>query len=735
MESMVDRVPHRPHSGFARPLIGLAVPILLTFASACGEDGPSGPNRTELEIIIHSGDGQVALGGGPVGERFEVRVRRVDGGKPEPGVGVTWTVVAGDGAQVAPPVSTTNEEGIADALLTLGPALGEYRVEAGFDGLTGPPATFVATAILPPEVTAIFGGPVTAGGAVVIEGSNFRTSPGENVVLFSGIRGRVTAATETELTTLVPSCVPGRDVMVSVRIGGLESNAMALSVSDDGTVDEMALGQATRVVDASGMVCQKLPGAEGQAYLAVVSASSQVAAARWGYTLTGLTGGTPTGAAGAGASGGHERARPAGGPGAQAEWDRELRGLEKRLLADGVPPRPSAAAAAQRVPVPALGEQREFDVLNKDQEFTKVTAEAVFVAEQGVIYQDLNAPAGGFDSRSFRALGDDFDDPIFSTNVSVFGEASDLDGNGRVVILLTPVVNELTPKGSDGFVGGFFFGLDLLVGRPNSNEGEVFYALVPDPDGEFGDARSKSLVMDVVPAILAHEFQHMISFGQRALVLGTSTQEALWLGEGLAQMAEDVVGDAFLARGDTAKAILYKAGNWIRGERYLRDPGEVSLIVTQGQGTLEERGGGWLFVRYLRGQAGSDQILGELTRTTRIGVANVVAVTGRTWDSQFPDWSAALYLDETGVPAPGVLTFPDLDLRSVIEAVENPYPLMPRARGNSDFAVEDELWSSASDFFIVRPPGGGTLSLSLAGPDGGDATPLSRLQLTLVRIE
>ena len=734
---MTNRVPHRLHAALSRRVAALVFTALLAGASACGDDGPSGPAPVELEIIVLSGDAQVALAGGPLGDAFEARVERVGGGKPESGVTVTWTVVEGDGARVGPSASTTNEAGVATTRLTLGPALGEYRVEAVFDGLTGAPATFVATAILPPSVMALSGGPVAAGGAVVIEGTNFRPSPDENTVLFSGLRGRVTAATETELTALVPACVPGREVMVSVRVGSLESNAAALSVLDNGSTDEMALGQAIDVVDASGLVCHKLPGGQGQAYLAVVSASSQVAAARWGYTLSGLTGDETTGPPAFGSPPAGEPPTPylSALPGPQAEWDRELRGLEKALLAEGVPS-PPAAAAAQRASVPAVGERRDFDVLNKDQEFTRVTAEAVFVADRAVIYQDLNAPAGGLDARSFGALGRDFDDPIFPTNVDVFGETSDLDGNERVVILFTPVVNELTPRGADGFVGGFFFGLDLLVGRPGSNEGEVFYALVPDPEGEFGDERSTELVMDVIPAILAHEFQHMIGFGQRALVLGATSQEALWLSEALAQMAEDVVGDAFLERVDTSKAILYKSGNWIRGERYLRDPGDVSLIVAQGQGSLEERGGGWLFVRYLRGQSGSDQIFGDLTRTTRVGVANVVAVTGRSWESQFPDWSAALYLDETGVPAPQALLFPDLDLRSVIEVVEDPYPLMPRRVGNTDFVVEDDLWSSASDYFIIRPPvGGGTLSLSLSGPDGGDPTPASRLQLTLVRIE
>jgi hypothetical protein len=240
--------------------------------------------------------------------------------------------------------------------------------------------------------------------------------------------------------------------------------------------------------------------------------------------------------------------------------------------------------------------------------------------------------------------------------------------------------------------------------------------------------------MDVIPAILAHEFQHMISFNQRILILGGQVQEALWLSEAMAQMAEDVVGDAFLAQGDTAKGVNYKSGNWIRAARYLADPGDVSLIVAQGQGSLEERGGGWLFLRYLRDLSGDNALLGQLTRSTRVGVANVTAVWGESWESTFPDFSTALYLDDLGVPADDRLVFAHLDLRAVIEAVEDSYPLQPIAVTAQDAELEDELWSSSADFVKIRPPFGGSVALSLSGADGAPAASGARMQLTVVRI-
>ena len=76
-----------------------------------------------------------------------------------------------------------------------------------------------------------------------------------------------------------------------------------------------------------------------------------------------------------------------------------------------------------------------------------------------------------------------FDDYLYPIDTTAFGRESDIDGNGVVIVLLTPRINALTrrlqPTGS--VILGYFFGLDLLPDEPNSNDGEIFYGLVPDP--------------------------------------------------------------------------------------------------------------------------------------------------------------------------------------------------------------------------------------------------------------
>jgi len=62
------------------------------------------------------------------------------------------------------------------------------------------------------------------------------------------------------------------------------------------------------------------------------------------------------------------------------------------------------------------------------------------------------------------------------------------------------------------------------------------------------------MVRSTVPSILAHEFQHMIHHNERIIEREASNREAVWLSEGLAHMAEDLVGEELRRRERVAQA-------------------------------------------------------------------------------------------------------------------------------------------------------------------------------------
>lgn len=77
-----------------------------------------------------------------------------------------------------------------------------------------------------------------------------------------------------------------------------------------------------------------------------------------------------------------------------------------------------------------------------------------------VVFVDLAVDGGlGMD---YQALADEFDDTVFGPDVAYFGAPSDIDGNERVLVLLTHKVNELSASltGQMGLISGFFLSTD-----------------------------------------------------------------------------------------------------------------------------------------------------------------------------------------------------------------------------------------------------------------------------------
>jgi len=719
-------------------LLPFSLLILAILSWGCGDGGPVGPDSSDLEMVLVRGDNQSGEPGSLLPVPLEVRLQALGDARGREGVKVRWEVVTGAGAQLDERVTLTDSAGLASVRLTLGPDLGEYRVQASVRGMLTGPAEFSARAILNPELTMVPTDPVRAGDTIRLQGRNLSPSAAENVVTFSRIRGKVLAASDSELTVEVPSCLPSRYVEVRVRIGALATEGMSLRVRESDSILSLDPGE-DRVLDPSeGLACFRLPSDRGSRYLLVPYTTGTVGGAAYDFDLVGLAG-EMTSALSAPAIPGRlldpERSvGEAAGHDLQFEWDAKLRGLEGRVLEERGEGEagPSWRAPAPQA-IPEVGERREFKVLNADYEFDKVSARVRLVTDHTIIYVDEDAPAGGFSDFDLTGLARDFDGFIQPVVTEALGAESDVDGNERVIILLTPAVNRLTAQDADGFVGGFFFGVDLMEAT-GSNGGEIFYAVVPDPTGIFGPKLSRSALLYAIPAVLAHEFGHMVHFNQRMLEGGAEGQEALWLSEALAQMAEDLVGSAYERAGDPEQARQYQIGNWTRARRFLLDPAHVSVLATLPPGTLAERGAGWLLLKYLTGQDAGGTLLRSLTRSRWTGVENVTRATGRPWRGIVTDWAGALYLDGLSVPVRQELRFLGLNLRYVLSLVDGDFPLHPPLLGGGSFSLALSLWSSAPDYYIIKTPDEGGLAINVSGPQGRPPEPSAGLGLLVVRL-
>jgi len=375
-----------------------------------------------------------------------------------------------------------------------------------------------------------------------------------------------------------------------------------------------------------------------------------------------------------------------------------------------------------------VGDVRDFQVLQPDGRFTTVTADVRHVTDRAAFFVEsgLVSPATG--DSALAALGDLFDRSIWDVNMEFFGTPSDLDGDGRVAILMTSVVNTFEGQGGEGRVGGFFFPPDLMPGQPASNGGEVLYVIAPDSLGVFGEPISFAEVFAGLPGVLVHELQHLVHFNERVLSGRAAQPEATWLAEGLAMMAEDRLALALVAEGSTAVGDRIARGNFTRAGEFFAVPFSTSLIIQLGTGTLAERGAGWLFLRYLTDRFG-ESVLGELTRGSLRGIENVEQITQVDWAPLLRDWGIALWAD--GLPGlDGVFQYPTLDLEGSVGF--GPTPI--QALGAGLETVSGTLPPSSVAHLVLRGERLGDVGLGLSDGGGGGRGPLAEVSLTAVRV-
>ncbi len=129
-------------------------------------------------------------------------------------------------------------------------------------------------------------------------------------------------------------------------------------------------------------------------------------------------------------------------------------------------------------------------------------------------------------------LGQEFDNKIYASVTNNFAKESDVNGDGKINILIFDIQDGFT--GSGGYVGGYFYAGDLY-NVSYSNQSEIFYI---DTYPSMGTGSTK----DVTEAYetLAHEFQHMVNFNQNVLIEGASSNMDTWLNESLSMAAEQV---------------------------------------------------------------------------------------------------------------------------------------------------------------------------------------------------
>lgn len=381
------------------------------------------------------------------------------------------------------------------------------------------------------------------------------------------------------------------------------------------------------------------------------------------------------------------------------------------------------------------------------------TGRVVSVGQNVIIVADTLNPPGGFTTAQYDSIAMEFDTLAYPVNVNNFGAPTDLDGNGRVVAFYTRTVNQLSPPSSSSVVSGYVNARDLFSSAPGScplsNEGEIFYMLVPDPTGAVNsNVRTVSSVRGGTVGTLAHEFQHLINAARRIYVAQVTEFETVWLDEGLSHVAEELmfyrtavglaprqnINLSDLTTGATASRRVaafnsYANQNYSRFRTWLQRPDTSGPL--RSADVLATRGATWSFLRYAADRRNGDdaQFWYSLVNSRTSGTANLQAVLAATPEEWVRDWVAAMYADDAVVGVTTTYTQPSWNFRSVYGGLGG-FPLRTRTLTNGTALTLSYAYGGSTAYMRFAVPANGFAGVTALS---AGAAPTSPYALVVVR--
>jgi hypothetical protein len=430
--------------------------------------------------------------------------------------------------------------------------------------------------------------------------------------------------------------------------------------------------------------------------------------------------------------------------------------------------RSGSSSVRPTVPVLALdtlNQLRSFHVLadSTGSTFETSVARLEYVGTNVYVYVDTAAPPNGFTPTQLTTFGQYADHLLYQLDLNTFGAPTDIDHNGHVIMLLTQIVNGITPASecdSEGYVAGFFYSGDLDVGGRGSNGGEIFYQVVPDPTGQFSCAHSTADVVSITPGTFLHELQHMINFGHH-VVLHNGAAEEGWLDEGESIVATELGARHYEAlyppptgRTNPAQIFPDSAEPFITEQlfdsyNYLLRPDTLSLTLhTDADCCLAWRGGDWLLLRYMGDQFDST-VYAKLENGTVTGTANLAAASGVAFPTIFANFGIAAFADSLpGVPRsaiPPQYQFPSYNLRLIYQAlfaaaggqdhVTMPFPIVTQAITAGSPMSGSMVPGTVSYYQLAAPSTASTVTLQFETPSGAVLSPSLHPQVAIIRIQ
>jgi len=253
------------------------------------------------------------------------------------------------------------------------------------------------------------------------------------------------------------------------------------------------------------------------------------------------------------------------------------------------------------------------------------------------------------------------DNDIYDWVTNIYGEEWEANTNGysglipkndEVTILLTDIDGD---NSSNGGVVGYFWSKDnfLETTVAGSNERVMFYidaVMFANGDGTWSidDPWPKELV-----STLAHEFQHMINFYQKYILLDTDTDT--WINEMLSESTEDLIatkiqhtgprgvdyqdGSAGSVGNIKGRFPLFNANNTLSLTGWNSELADYSKVSAFGAYLLRNYGGAELVHNIMHNRFDNEQAVVDAVNKSPEG-------SGKTFADLLSEWGTAVMLSD-----------------------------------------------------------------------------------------
>lgn len=239
----------------------------------------------------------------------------------------------------------------------------------------------------------------------------------------------------------------------------------------------------------------------------------------------------------------------------------------------------------------------------------------------------VDTPEDSYQAR-IDSIGRDFDENIFPLNTELFGPTTDFDGNGVVLVVMSPELQQQ---------GGIYCDSVRAAGV------EAFYAIWTPEDP-----------IDRPLATLAHEHQHVINAGHH-LPRGDIGDER-WINEGMSYAAEGLHG--------------YWAGSLVRMWKFLSGQnGGLSMLPFEYSVAFDEKY--MMFMLYLRDRFGDGTwyAMGVQAQVGRSGIPNIEDLTNTDFDTLVKDWFIANAVSNSGLTSDPRYNYRSVDFEGMLTEI------------------------------------------------------------------